>query len=84
MTSLVYLYYIKSFKRFIILFIAKPICISRHTAQQNDKALVLVRYNTYQISRCSTTCLWNNLHNEVVLAVKQDRFIVLTKVLCDQ
>ena len=26
---------------------AKPICIIRHTAQQNDKIFVLARYNTY-------------------------------------
>ena len=58
---------------------AKPIRITRHTTQQNDKAFVLAKYNTNQFSRCftySTTRLWNSLPNEAVLAVKQDRFIV--------
>ena len=61
-------------------------CITRHSAQQNDKKFVLARYNTYQISRCftySTTRLCNNLPNEVVLAVKQDRFVDLAKKLCN-
>ena len=67
---------------------AKPIRITRHTTQQNDKAFVLARYNTYQFSRCFTysiTRLWNILPNEVVLTVKQDRFTVLAKIfLSDQ
>ena len=61
---------------------AKPIRITWHTAQQNDKTFVLARYNTYQFSRCFTysiTRLWYSLPNEAVLAVKQDRFIVLDK-----
>ena len=66
---------------------AKPIRITWHTTQQKDKAFVLATYNTYQFSQCftySTTGLWNSLPNEAVLAVKQDRFIVLAKKsLCD-
>ena len=62
--------------------------ITRHTAQQNDKSFVLANYKTYQFSRCficPTICLWNSLPNEVVLAAKQNRFIVLAKkYLCDQ
>ena len=65
-----------------------PFRITRHTAQQNDKAFVLARYNTYQFSRCftySTIHLWNSLPNEAVLAIKQDNFIVLAiKIICDQ
>ena len=48
--------------------------ITRHTAQK--------KYNTFHFSRCftwSTTRLWNNLPNEVVLAVKQDHFGALPK-----
>ena len=55
----------------------KSIRITRYTAQKNDKDFVLARYNTYQLYRCltcSTTHLWNSLHNEAVLTVKQDRF----------
>ena len=67
---------------------AKPTRITWHTAQQNDKIFDLARYNTYQFSRCfthSTTCLWNSLPNEAVLAVKQKHFIILAKnFLCDQ
>ena len=70
----------------IILFIVKisSICNanSYYSAQENDKYFVLARYNTYQFSQFftySTTRLWNSLPNEAVLAVKQDRFIVLAK-----
>ena len=61
---------------------AKPIRITQHTSQQKDKAFVLARCNTYQFSRCftySTIRLWNSLPNEVVLPVKQHRFVVLAK-----
>ena len=61
---------------------AKPIRITRHTTQQNDKAFVFARYNIYQFSLYfiySNTRLWNILHNEMVLAIKHDRFIVLAK-----
>ena len=61
-----------------------PIRITRHTAQQNNKAFVLTRHNTYQFSWC-LTCLLNSLPNEAILAIKQDCFIVLAKkYLCDQ
>ena len=74
-----------------ILRFVKEIHSTRFTAQQNDKAFVLARYNTYQFSRCFTcfiTHVWNNLSNEKVLAVKKDRFykivlpIALTEILC--
>ena len=45
-------------------------------------AFVLARYNTYQFSLCftySTTRFWNSLPNKAVLAVKQHRFITLSK-----
>ena len=63
---------------------AKLIRTTRHTTQENDKA----RYNFYQFSSCFTYFtirLWNNVPNEVVLAVKQDHFIDLAKkCACDQ
>ena len=61
---------------------AKPIRITRHKGQQNYKVFVLARYNIYQFSLYfiySNTRLWNILHNEMVLAIKHDRFIVLAK-----
>ena len=66
---------------------AKPIRITWHTTQQNDKAFVLAMYNTFQFSgyfTYSTTRFWNSLSNEAILAVKQDCFVALAKIfLCD-
>ena len=66
----------------------KPIRITQHATQKNDKTFVLAGYNTYQFSRCFTyytTRLWNILPNEAALTEKQDCFIVLAKkFLCDQ
>ena len=53
-----------------ILQFVKPLRITRHTAQQNDKAFVFWCF-TY-----STTRLWNSLSN-AVLAIKQDRYLAL-------
>ena len=63
----------------------KSILFTLHIILQNDRALVLARYITYQFSLCfiySTTQLWNSLPNETVLAVKQDCFIALVKIFC--
>ena len=64
---------------------AKPICFTQHIVQQNNRAFVSIRYNTYQISwrfTYSIAQLWNGLPNEAVLAVKQDHFIALAKNFC--
>ena len=47
---------------------AKLTRITRHTAQQNDKAFVMARYSTYQFSwrfTYFTTRLWSSIPNEV-------------------
>ena len=57
----------------------KLIRMTWHTAQKKDKTFVLARYNTYQFFwcfTCSTICLWNNLQNEAVLAVKHSFFLL--------
>ena len=61
---------------FKLLQFAKLIRITRYKVQQKDRAFIVTRYNTYIYY---TTHLWNNLPNETILAIEEDRFIGLAK-----
>ena len=61
---------------------AMPIRMTRYAVRQNSRSFAINRCNTSQFSRCflnSAVSCWNNLPNDVVLALQYDRFKTLAK-----